>query len=168
MLKNEEINNKNEINNNLRSQKSDIVQLTSSWKDYVPSMIYWSIIIAQFILVFFTYNFFHLNFLYWFGWGLFGFFILLGGLPKQAFRKYGEIEKGKSHIYTTKLVDKGIYAVIRHPYWLSWILISMSMTLISQHWIMVILGIPAWIIIYLETFLLDNRLIKKFGENYEV
>ena len=167
MLKNHVINNKTKISNKIGCQKSDIIQVKSSWKDFVPSMIYWPIIIAQMILVFFTYNFFHLNFLNWIGWGLFGFFILFGGFPRQTFRKYGEIEKGKSHIYTTKLVDKGIYAFIRHPYWLSWILISISLTLISQHWIMVILGIPTWIVIYLETYLLDIRLIKKFGENYE-
>ncbi len=167
MLKNEIINDKNELSNNMVNQKNETIQLSSSWKDYIPSIIYGPIIIVQFVLVFFTYNFYHLDFLNWIGWGLIVFFLLFGGLPRQAFKKYGEIEKGKSHINTTKLVDKGIYAVIRHPYWLSWILLSISLTLISQYWIMVILGISAWIVIYLETYLLDKRLIKKFRENYE-
>ncbi|MFX1311772.1 MAG: methyltransferase family protein [Promethearchaeota archaeon] len=166
MLKNEIINNKNI--NNMITKKNENIQLKSSWKDLIPSMFYWLIIILQFILVFLTYNYFHLDFLSWIGWGLLVFFILFGGLPRHAFRKYGEIEKGKSHVYTTKLVDKGIYAVIRHPYWLSWILFSLSLTLISQHWIMFFLGIPAWIVIYLETYLLDIRLIEKFGENYKL
>ena len=93
-------------------------------------------------------------------------FIVIGGLPKNAFKKYGETEKGKSYLYTTKVVDKGIYAIIRHPYWLCWILLSISLTLLSQHIIMVILSIIAIPIIYLETFSLDKGLIEKFGVSY--
>ncbi|MFX1499698.1 MAG: methyltransferase family protein [Promethearchaeota archaeon] len=137
------------------------------WKDFVPSIIYGSAIITQIILVFFYYNFYNLRILHWLGWGIMALFFVIGGLPKDAFKKYGETEKGKSYLYTTKLVDKGIFAIIRHPYWLCWIILSISLTLISQHIIMIILTMIAIPIIYLETFSLDKGLIDKFGNNYK-
>ena len=88
-------------------------------------------------------------------------------MPRYGFTKKGEIEDGKSFVYTTKLVDTGIYAIIRHPIWLTWILLSLSVTLMSQYWIMVLMGITIMVVVYLETFHLDKALIKKFGTEYE-
>jgi len=152
----------NIVKRNKKTKRSKL-----KWKDFIPSMIYWPIIITQSILVFLYYNYYNLSFLSWIGWGSLGFFLIFGALPKQAFNKYGEIEKGKSHIYTTKLVDKGVYAIIRHPYWLCWIILSISLSFLSQYWIMIILTITASSIIYLETFNLDRGLIDKFGTDYK-
>ncbi|MFX1328139.1 MAG: methyltransferase family protein [Promethearchaeota archaeon] len=163
MVENEILTNKINI---YEKPKKKIDQLKFSWKDFIPSMIYGPLILAQIFLIFFYYNHCNLDFLTWIGWGFIIFFLLFGSLPRQAFKKYGEIEKRKSHINTTKLVDKGIYSIIRHPYWFSWIILSISLTLMSQHWIMFLLGIPAWIVIYLETFMLDKGLIMKFGDDY--
>lgn len=162
MLKDDVIIEKSIIKNDKK-----ISQAKFSWRDLIPSMIYGPLFITQCILVFFLYNFYHLNFLAWLGWSFMILFMVVGSLPRQAFNKYGEIEKGKSHIYTTKLVDKSIYALIRHPYWLCWILLSISVTLMSQHWLMVILAVPVCSIIYGETFLLDKKLIEKFGDEYK-
>lgn len=161
-MKKETITDKNSIINT----NKEISHSKYAWKDFILSMIYSPLLIAQFVLVFFFYNFYYLNFITWFGWGFMILFLMIGSLPRQAFNKYGEIKKEKSHIYTTKLVDKGIYAIIRHPYWLSWILLSISVTLMSQHWLMVIFGFVICWIIYGETYLLDKGLIKKFGEVY--
>ncbi len=136
--------------------------------DLLPSLFYWPIIIIQIILVFFLYNYYGLSIIAWIGWGLFALFLFIGALPRPAFKKYGGVEGNKGYIRTTKLVDKGIFAIIRHPYWLSWILLSASFTLMSQHLVMILLGIPAWIVIYCETYLLDRDLVKKFGKDYEV
>jgi len=144
----------------------ELIKNKPYWKNFIPSIIYWPAMITQMILVFFYYNFYHRDILHWLGWGFMALFIIIGSLPKNAFKKYGETEKGKSYLYTTKLVDKGIYAIIRHPYWLCWILLTISLTLLSQHIIMITLTIIASPIIYLETFNLDKGLIEKFGENY--
>ncbi|MFX1409442.1 MAG: methyltransferase family protein [Promethearchaeota archaeon] len=136
------------------------------FKELIPSLIYWPLLITQIVLVFFLYNYYHLDFLTWIGWVFMAFFIVVGAFPRQAFKRYGKIEVGKSHIYTTKLVDKGIYAIIRHPYWLSWILLSISVTLISQHWLLVIFALFICSIVYGETYILENGLIEKFGNEY--
>ena len=140
----------------------------SNWKliEFLPSIIYGTALILQMILIFFIYNYYHLDLLAWFGWISFIVFLIIGALPRQAFLKYGEVIEGKNHYYTTKLVNKGIYGIIRHPYWLCWILLSIALTFMSQHPIMVILSCFACPIIYMETFQLDNAAIKKFGNDY--
>ncbi len=151
-----------------KTNTDELLKNKPSWKDFIPSMIYWPGIITQIILVFFYYNFYHFDIFSWIGWCFMVFFMVLSGLPKYAFKKYGEIEKGKSFIHTTRLVDKGIYSIIRHPYWLCWILLSISLTLISQYMIMIIITIVVLPIIYLETYSMDNGLIEKFGEDYKL
>ncbi len=132
----------------------------------LPGIVYGSAILLQVILIFFLYNYYQLIIANLVGWGLLILFLIVGAFPRNEFKKKGEIEKGKSYLSTTKLVTTGIYSIIRHPYWLSWILLSLSLTLMSQHWLMVFLGILASSIVYGETFLLDKRLIQKFGNNY--
>ena len=99
MFKNNIITEKNYIN----KTNKKISQSKYSWKDFILSMIYSPLLIAQFVLVFFFYNFYHLNFLTWFGWVFIILFMIVGSLPRQAFKKYGEIEKGKSHIIRKKI-----------------------------------------------------------------
>ena len=164
MLENKNVSNREHLEDHLfdkEKKKSDW-----SMKNMIPSLIYWPLLIAQLIMVFFYYNYYHIDILAWLGWGTMISFFIVGGLPRNEFKKSGGIEEGKSFVYTTKLVNTGIYAIIRHPFWLSWILLSLSVTLMSQYWIMIILGITIWFIVYLETFQLDKGLIKKFGAEY--
>lgn len=132
----------------------------------IPGVIYGSAIILQIILIFFLYNNYGLTLANITGWALLILFLIIGGLPRNEFKKSGGIQKGASYLSTTKLVTTGIYGIIRHPYWLSWILLSLSLSFLSQHWLMVLLGILASMFVYSETYLLDRRLIKKFGEDY--
>lgn len=156
------------IKHDLISKKNtnEVTKKKNPWKDYIPSIIYGLAIITQIVLVFFYYNYYYLDILLWLGWGFMVLFIVIVSLPKAAFKKYGETEKGTSYFYTTKLVDKGIFAIIRHPYWLCWIILSISLTLLSQHIIMITLTLITVPIIYLETFSLDKGLIEIFGEDY--
>ncbi|MFW9936331.1 MAG: methyltransferase family protein [Candidatus Thorarchaeota archaeon] len=160
---------KNEIINNLIKNDNENNDLSSfSWKEMIPSIIYGLLIVAQLILVFFFYNVYRIKLLVWMGWGMFALFLIIGSLPRIAFKKYGGIREGEGHLNTTKLVKSGIYAIIRHPYWFSWILLSLSLSFLSQYWVMVLFGIISSIIIYLETYHLDKRLIQKFGKSYNV
>jgi len=138
----------------------------SEWMDWIFSCIYGPILIAQIVLVFFFYNYYGFYTASWIGWGLLGLFLVMGALPKAAFKKYGEIKEEGRFFESTKIVKKGIYGVIRHPYWLCWILLSLAFMFMSQFWIMLLIGSIACAAIYFETFHLDRNLIQKFGEEY--
>lgn len=76
------------------------------------------------------------------------------------------VAKGKSHIKTTMLVDTGIYAIIRHPQFISWPTFSAALMLIVQQWLVVALG-AASIVLFCKDFReVDSSEIEKFGDEY--
>ena len=93
--------------------------------------------------------------------------LIFGMLPTFEFRKKGGVKKGKSYIHTTKLVDTGIYSIVRHPQYVTFILFAIAGMLLFQHWIVIILGILIIPLVYLDLLRADNQLIEKFGNEYQ-
>ena len=93
--------------------------------------------------------------------------IVFGMLPTFEFRKKGGVKKGKSYIHTTQLVDTGIYSIVRHPQFTTWILWAIAGMLLFQHWIIILLGIPIIPLTYIDLLRADKRLIEKFGGDYK-
>jgi len=93
--------------------------------------------------------------------------LVFGMLPTFEFRRKGRVQKGKSYIHTTKLVDTGIYSIVRHPQYVSFILFAIAGMLLFQHWIVFSLGIPIIPLIYIDLINADKQGIKKFGKDYE-
>jgi len=94
------------------------------------------------------------------------FSVFLAWLTVYMFRKEGGVVKGESFVKTTKLVDSGIYSIVRHPQYLSGILLGFSFVLISQHWLVLILAIPFMFIFYIAALDEDRHCIREFGESY--
>jgi protein-S-isoprenylcysteine O-methyltransferase Ste14 len=84
-----------------------------------------------------------------------------------AFQAKGKAPEGKNWIQTSVLVDSGIYAIVRHPMYLSFILIIISLILISQHWLSLIFGIPIVMYFYLSMGREESSSIEKFGDDYK-
>ena len=101
------------------------------------------------------------------GWIILWLSAILGWLPIYTFKKHGKVPKGKGYIHTTRLVDKGVYAIVRHPQYLAGILMSIAFFLIAQHWLIGILGVILIIIYYLSAFDEEKNAIEEFGENYK-
>ncbi len=103
----------------------------------------------------------------WVGWILWWTGAVFGWLPILTFLRKGDVPKGKSYVHTTQLVETGIYAIVRHPQMgTAWLLMSLSLMLITQHWTSVALGIPAMGLAYLDLLKADQRLVFKFGDAY--
>jgi protein-S-isoprenylcysteine O-methyltransferase Ste14 len=64
-------------------------------------------------------------------------------------------------------VDGGIYAVIRHPRYLGWLLVYVAVMMLTQHWLAVAFAIPGMACVYLISRREDRRLIEKLGPAYE-
>jgi len=99
------------------------------------------------------------------GWGVLMLSAIFGWLPILTFRKKGEVE-GKSYINTTVLVDTGVYSIVRHPQYLAGVLISIALPLITQHWLVAILGAAAVVLYVLGTYDEEEGCIDKFGDVY--
>lgn len=100
------------------------------------------------------------------GWIILWISGVFGVLPIITFRKYGRIKKGKSYIYTNVLVDKGIYAVMRHPQYFAGVLISIGLYLIAPGWVNLVLGALNLGQYYFGTYGEEERLQEKFGDAY--
>jgi protein-S-isoprenylcysteine O-methyltransferase Ste14 len=92
--------------------------------------------------------------------------IVFGMLPVMEFRKKGRVRQGKSYIHTTQLVDTGIYSIVRHPQYVTFILWAFAGMLLFQHWIIILLGIPIVPLTYIDLLRADKDAIEKFGEDY--
>jgi len=135
--------------------------------EFLPVTITCLSILSQIILTFVLwsnyYEFYGLVIVGYIFWGL---SIIFGLLPILTFRKKGDSPEKSSYIHTTKLVDTGIYAIVRHPQFLAGILWSVALVFISQHWVVDILFIPVIITTYVDTRRANKNLFEKFGEDY--
>jgi protein-S-isoprenylcysteine O-methyltransferase Ste14 len=122
--------------------------------------------VGQIILSFVLYNENGSSIVRNIGWIILWISAIFGWLPIYTFKKWGK-PKGRSYIHTTVLVDRGVYAVVRHPQYLAGMLMGLALPLIAQHWIVAILGAIAIVIYYADTFAEEKSAIEKFGEEYE-
>ena len=141
----------------------------SSCKGHLPATISSILFISQIMVGFYLLPEVSQNeILAWVGVGLYVFSgMVFGALPVFEFRRKGEVEKGQSYIHTTKLVDTGIYSVVRHPQYITFILFAVAGILLFQHWIVILLALPIIPLTYIDLIKADNDAIEKFGEDYK-
>jgi len=139
------------------------------WVDAIPSTLSSILFIAQIIIgIYLLSEVSQIKILAYIGVGLYVFSgIVFGMLPTFEFRKKGGVKKGKSYIHTTKLVDTGIYSIVRHPQYVTFILWAIAGMLLFQQWIVILLGIPIIPLIYIDLLNADKRLIEKFDKDYK-
>jgi len=140
-----------------------------SWKDHVPVTISSILFISQIVVgVYLLSEVSQIEVLAYAGVGLYVFSgMIFGALPVFEFRKKGEVRKGQSYIHTTKLVDTGIYSVVRHPQYVTFIMWAIAGILLFQHWIVILLGLPIMPLTYIDLIKADKDAIEKFGEDYK-
>ena len=97
--------------------------------------------------------------------GAFGMVLVMA--PVVMFPRRGGVTKGKSFVHTTRLVDTGIYAVVRHPQYTGSIYAIFLATLLwYTHWLFGVLGVLGTAVVYMSCREEDQRLIEKFGNDY--
>jgi len=140
-----------------------------SWIDSVSVLITTILFISQIIFgLYFLSYVSQIELLAFFGVCLYVFSgLVFGLLPIYEFKKKGGVEKGKSYIHTTRLVDTGIYSVVRHPQYVTFILWAIAGMFLFQHWIVILLGICIIPLTYIDLAKADEYGIEKFGAAYE-
>ena len=125
------------------------------------------LIVAQYVLAFFVFKLPGLKALQWVGWGIWVLSLIFGIGPILIFYKYGGVERGKSYVQTTKLVDTSLYAIVRHPQYLAGVLFNLALMLLAQHWFVILIGIVSMGLLYLEIRAADQEGLDKFGDEYQ-
>ena len=140
-----------------------------SWTGFVPVTLVSILFISQIIVgIYLLSDVSQIEILAYVGVGLYVFSgLVFGWLPVIEFRKKGRVRKGKSYIHTTELVDTGIYSIVRHPQYVTFILWAIAGMLLFQHWIVVLLGIPIVPLTYIDLIRADKDAIEKFGDDYK-
>jgi len=92
-----------------------------------------------------------------------GWIILVFGI---IFLLWSSKSRKKGHTDSNGLVERGMYAFVRHPEFLGHILIISALVIISQHWINFIVGAILIVLLCLAMIEEEKKNIKKFGNAY--
>jgi len=91
------------------------------------------------------------------GWMVFGIGALFYVMSVLTLRRKG----------VSKIVDTGIYGIVRHPVYLGAMMMFFSHILLGQNWIAAIGSIVAIVCCYMIILSGDQRNIEKFGDDYK-
>jgi protein-S-isoprenylcysteine O-methyltransferase Ste14 len=146
-----------------------MVERRFSWKDHLPAIFSTVLFITQIVIGISLLSEVSQNgILAYFGVGLYVFSgMVFGVLPVFEFRRKGLVRKGQSYIHTTKLVDSGIYSVVRHPQYVTFIMWAIAGILLFQNWVVILLGFPIIPLTYIDLIKADKDAVEKFGEDYK-
>jgi protein-S-isoprenylcysteine O-methyltransferase Ste14 len=87
--------------------------------------------------------------------------------PFYLLAKYGETKDGQTYMQTGIVVDRGLYAIIRHPQYLGYILLACGFALLSQHWVTALLAAVGSAFFYLQAVREERYCRAQLGEPYE-
>ena len=136
-------------------------------RDIISASIYSPLIILQFVLtVFFYQNYYDLDLLEYAGWIVWLLSIYFAIAPMIILKRRGGVPKGKSYMQTSRLVKNGLYGIVRHPQYTGGLLLMLAMMMVSQHPVVVISGLIAIPIFYVDIAREDRRLVRLFGNEY--
>lgn len=104
--------------------------------------------------------------LWYLGWAILAAGFVLIALPLFVLPRKGKAPEGKGVTETTRVVSSGIYALIRHPLYLGWMLVYAALTLLAQHWLVVVVACGGIVSVYLVSVREDDRMLARFGRDY--
>jgi protein-S-isoprenylcysteine O-methyltransferase Ste14 len=88
--------------------------------------------------------------------------------PFYLLWKHGQRKGSKNYMDTGAVVDRGSYAIVRHPQYLGYMLLSSGFALLSQHWLAVGLVVTAMTLLYLQALAEEKYCLAHLGESYEI
>ena len=74
----------------------------------------------------------------------FGLALLLIIPPFIVLKRRGNVRPGGSYMDTTTAVDRGPYAITRHPQYLGYMLLVTGFALLTQHWLLAVPVVLTW------------------------
>jgi protein-S-isoprenylcysteine O-methyltransferase Ste14 len=140
---------------------------TTNWKFMIISYLITLLFIAQIILSIFFYNWARIDLLAYIGWIILAVGIIILYKSQKDFKAIGKRAEGKKWMDTNRVVESGIYSIIRHPMYLAFILMAIALIFISQYWLNVIVGIIRIVLLYYVMREEEKGDLEKFGQGYK-
>lgn len=122
--------------------------------------------IGQVVLCIRFFNSLRLDWLVYLGWTILAFALVLGWRARVAFETEGQSREGDSWLHTQTVVSSGVYAVVRHPMYLSFLLVPLTLVCLSQHWLNAVLGAVVMGLLYNDMRREEKSNIERFGDDY--
>lgn len=132
---------------------------------WIASWIATGLVIGQVVLVF-VLGAGEIGVLRYLGFALWALAAVFGWLPVYQLKRRGGVAPGDSYVKTTRLVDTGLYAIVRHPQFVAWPLMSVALALVSQHPVVIAMGAVAFVSACVDFGEIEARNIDKFGDEY--
>lgn len=140
-------------------------QLTAG--DVVLMSVEGACFVTQVLVCVLFYNSLGLGWLVYLGWTSLAVAMVVGWRARVAFQTHGHVKDPRNWLQTSVVVDRGIYGLVRHPMYLSFMLISLGLVLLSQHWLNLALGVVLMGLLDNDTRREERSNLDKFGEAYE-
>jgi protein-S-isoprenylcysteine O-methyltransferase Ste14 len=86
--------------------------------------------------------------------------------PFILLARHGRTRKGQSYLQTRTLVDRGLYAITRHPQYLGYMFFAGGFALLSQHAVVLLLAAIAGVCFYLQAVQEERFCLARLGEPY--
>ena len=84
--------------------------------------------------------------------------------PFYLLKKHGGAKTETAYMESRQVVDQGLYAVMRHPQYLGYILLAGGFALLSQHWAALLLAVVGIACFYVQAMLEEQCCLAQFGE----
>lgn len=98
------------------------------------------------------------------------FLLLLAGVfifwPFCLLAKHGG-QDGQAYMQASCVVDRGLYAVTRHPQYLGYTFLAWGFALLSQHWAALLLAMAGSTFFHLQAVREERYCLARFGKPYE-
>ena len=99
------------------------------------------------------------------------FVLLLAGVfifaPFYLLTKHGGTKDSQTYMQARIVVDRGLYAITRHPQYLGYMFLACGFALLSQHWVAVLLAVVGATFFYLQAVREERYCLAQLGEPYE-
>ena len=86
--------------------------------------------------------------------------------PMFTLKRHGRVEEGGTYMHTTRVVDAGLFAIVRHPQYVGYSFFNLTFMCLTGRLVVVALGVAAIAFFYAHTYREERYLLETFGDDY--
>ena len=88
-------------------------------------------------------------------------------LPFLLLSNHGKNEEGNCYMNTRRVIDEGLFAFLRHPQYLGYMMLAVGFSFLAQNLVVLFLAIISIICFYIQALKEEKYCLDKFGKSYK-